>query len=154
MMRMLNALITATCGSDVVVALGSGPFLAFFGCALFCVFSLIAWVNTHFWPGEMHFYPTLMWCGCYLPPLFVQFSGVLITFCSLFILTFRTEPLSFIGQSRRKKWCNATVQQFMTSCCNMISHHLARWDSCLHSVLCCRCHCPNCGHCSDRLRLP
>ena len=59
MMRMLNALITATCGSDVVVALGSGPFLACFGCALFNVFSLIAWVNTHFWPGEVHFNPTL-----------------------------------------------------------------------------------------------
>ena len=38
-MRMLNALITATCGNDVVVALGSGPFFGLFWlCFVLCVF--------------------------------------------------------------------------------------------------------------------
>ena len=41
----------------------------------FCL--LIAWVDTHFWPGEMHFYPTLMWWSGFLPPTFVQ-----LTWCS------------------------------------------------------------------------
>ena len=69
--RMLKAPITAAGGSDVLVALGS--FLACFG-RVPGVFLLIAWVDTHFWPGEMHFYPTLTWRGCCLPPLFVQFT--------------------------------------------------------------------------------
>jgi len=45
--RMLKASITATGGSDVLVALGSGPFLACFG-GVPGVFLLIAWVDTHF----------------------------------------------------------------------------------------------------------
>jgi hypothetical protein len=45
-----------------------------------CLFCLNAWVDTHIWPGDVHFYPTLF-CGCSFFATFILYSFIEIPMC-------------------------------------------------------------------------
>ena len=102
--RMLNAPITAAGGSDVLVALGSGPFLL--SClVVFLVFLFVDCVGRYaFLTGGNAFLPNAdverLLFAATLCTVYEMFSS---PFACHFILTFRTEPPSFIGHSGGKK---------------------------------------------------
>jgi len=95
----LAAPITAIGGSVVLVALGSGPFLVL---CCFCLFSFLRG-SIRVSDREMHFYPTPVGRLSFFAAISCTGHDILHLFLLLFILTFRTEPLSLIDQCRGKK---------------------------------------------------